>query len=185
MILFDLRYDPIIINTKIATIVLSTISLLFSSSVVFILIAKFDKLVSNKALVHIILSLAISDSMISFAYALGYPYGILCNIQGFLAETFEKCTWLLIDILMINVYWVVIYRRTLIDSKYVYITIASVVILLTFLPLIDSVGYGAPIQGISRCSFVDYNDPYDFKNVSTWVYCSKLYLYLVSFLYLY
>lgn len=160
--------DPVIRNLEIATIVVSLISLLFSSSVVFILLYRYNQLVRGKALISIILLIAAADSLVSLAYSFGYPSdNNLCKFQGLLAETFEKVSWLTTDVLILNIYGIVIMRKILLDMKKTFIVIGTTVTTLTFLPFCNGVGYGG-ITGFVRCSYYNYKDPSNYSPVALW-----------------
>ena len=79
-----LRHDPTIKCIEVLTIIISVISMIFSASVVFILLYKYERLVLGRSLVHILLMIAISDTMVSFSYAAGYPSGNMCKLQVYL-----------------------------------------------------------------------------------------------------
>ena len=166
---YSMENDQVIRNLEIATIVVSIISLLFSSSVVFILLYRYNQLVRGKTLISIILLIAVADSLVSLAYSFGYPpsNNDLCKFQGFLAETFEKVSWLTTDVLILNIYSIIIMRKILVDMKKTCIFIAITVTVLTFLPFSNNVGYGGG-TGIVRCSYYNYKDPSNFSPVALW-----------------
>jgi len=152
---FELKSNTIFITVENATIVISTISLIFSLSVVFILLYRYEALVAGKPLIAIVLFIAISDTLVSLAYSFGYPTGILCNVQGLLAETFEKVSWIATDLLMLNIYGIVVLKKVLISAKLTCIITCLIVILLIIIQYSVGVGYGnsPEYDGISRCSF--------------------------------
>ena len=155
---FDLKSNTLFITVENATIVISTISLIFSLSVVFILLYRYETLVLNKPLIAIVLFIAISDTLISLGYSFGYPTGILCNIQGLLAETFEKMSWIATDFLMLNIYGIVVLKKVLVGAKLSCIITSFIVIVLIVIQYSVGVGYGNSNEydGISRCSFVSF-----------------------------
>lgn len=167
---YSMENDPVIRNLEIATIVVSIISLLFSSSVVFILLYKYNQLVRGKTLISIILLNAVADSLVSLAYSFGYPSedNDLCKFQGLLAETFEKVSWLTTDILIFNIYSIIVMRKILLDMKKTCIFIGITVTVLTFLPFFNDVGYGGSTEGIFRCSYYNYKDPSNYSPVAVW-----------------
>jgi hypothetical protein len=78
----SLKNDPTIKTIEIFTIIISVISMIFSGSVVFILLYKYKQLVMGKTLIHILLIISICDTILSFSYALGYPsLGNICKLQ--------------------------------------------------------------------------------------------------------
>lgn len=76
-----LKNDPTIKCIEVLTIIISVISMIFSSSVVFILLYKYERLVLGRSLIHILLMIAICDTIVSFSYAAGYPSGNMCKLQ--------------------------------------------------------------------------------------------------------
>lgn len=171
----DLRYNQSNIDTEIFLILFSIISLLASSSLVFILLLRYDKLVKDKWLTHVVLMIAISDSFVSLSFSVGYPpKGPLCTFQGFIVEFFEKASWLWTDILILNIYGIVLYKKCLISIKNSHLIIWTVVILLSLLPFTENVTYGG-VGNITGCSFSGNN------NFSKWSALSH-FLLLVSLL---
>ena len=78
----SLKNDPTVKTIEIFTIIISVISMMFSGSVVFILLYNYKKLVMGKTLIHILLIISICDTILSFSYALGYPsLGNICKLQ--------------------------------------------------------------------------------------------------------
>jgi hypothetical protein len=139
----DLRYNQKNIDTEIVVMTLSIISLLASLSLVFILFYKYNKLVKDKWLTHVVLMIAICDSFVSLSFSIGYPPpGRLCQFQGFLLEFFEKCSWLWTDLLILNIYGIVLYKKCLVSIKYGHLVIWSINIILAMLPFTDNVYYG-------------------------------------------
>ena len=68
-------------QVELVTIILSIISLLFSLSVVFILLFKYQKLLEGKVLIHHVLNIAVSDTFVGIAFGMGYPSpGRLCTV---------------------------------------------------------------------------------------------------------
>ena len=101
----DYSYDyQAIDESRIFTIVIATISVLFPLSVVIILIQKYNTLVRGRSLVHYVLCIAIADTMTSFFLAFGYPNGgtVACSIQGFSIMLFQQFSWFYTDVLMIH-----------------------------------------------------------------------------------
>ena len=79
-----LQQEPVILGIEIFTIVISVISMIFSGSVVFILAYKYEKLMVGRSLVHIVMMIAICDTIIAFSYAAGYPSGNMCKLQVYM-----------------------------------------------------------------------------------------------------
>ena len=99
-------------NSRIFTIVLASISVLFPLSVVFILIQRYNTLVRGKSLVHYILMIAIADTMTALFLAFGYPAGtVVCKMQGFGLLLFSRFSWFYTDVLVIQLFNVVVFRQ--------------------------------------------------------------------------
>jgi len=145
---------------ELVTIILSIISLLFSLSVVFILLFKYQKLLEGKVLIYHVLNIAISDTFVGLAFGMGYPSpGLLCTLQGYIGESFEKASWLWTCSLMYNIYSIMLFGKFA-ELFYTFIFIWGVVLILSLLPLVNvSYGYSGNNQ---RCRFTI--DNYDKAN---------------------
>jgi uncharacterized membrane protein len=71
-------------ESKVFTITIGYITLLFPLSVVFILLYSFKTLMKDRKLMILILMISVSDSMASIATIMGYPKGSTCYAQGFI-----------------------------------------------------------------------------------------------------
>jgi hypothetical protein len=114
-------YGPEIEAVNIINIILCQLSTVCSLSVVFILCYKYSKLVRGKSLVHLVLMIAISDSLVSFSLGFGYPlsygsYG-LCYFQGFVSLLFERTSWMFTLFLMINSFGIIVLKRYIYESN--------------------------------------------------------------------
>jgi len=131
---------------EIITIVVSVISMLFSLSVVVILVLHYRKLVSGKLLIHNVFIIAICDTLVSFSYSLGYHIKSqhdICALQGFITTNAERASWMWTDILIMNIYGVIVYQDYIIKNKVIlHITIWTIITVLAFVPLADGVVYG-------------------------------------------
>jgi len=155
---------------EIITITFSSLSMIFSLSVVAILLYRYDKLVLGKSLLHHVLIIAICDSMVSFSYALGYPRNEgLCSFQGFLSLTTEKASWLWTDMLMLNIYGIVICSKYIFKLKAAHVIVWTMVFLFSFLPFINGGIYGISPQylGKRRCGYAGGSDPKAHKHFWT------------------
>ena len=110
---------PAIEQVRIFTIVIATISALFPLSVVIILIQKYDTLVRGKSLVHYVLCIAMADTMTALFLAFGYPRAgtVACSIQGFANLLFSRFSWFYTDVLMIQLFSVVVFKQYLLNIK--------------------------------------------------------------------
>jgi hypothetical protein len=138
-------------QVELVTIILSIISLLFSLSVVFILLFKYQKLLEGKVLIHHVLNIAVSDTFVGIAFGMGYPSpGRLCTVQGLIGETFEKASWFWTCSLMYNIYSIMLFGKFA-ELFYTFIFIWGVVLMLSLLPFVNvSYGYSGTSQ---RCRF--------------------------------
>ena len=82
--------DNTIRSSEIFTIVIGSISIVFPLSVVVILLYKWNLLLKDRPLTLLILQIAISDTMASFATLLGFPQHQLCYAQGFIIFFFAR-----------------------------------------------------------------------------------------------
>ena len=142
---------------EIVTIVVSIISMLFSLSVVVILLMHYNSLVSGKLLIHNVLIIAICDTLVSFSYALGYhtqsQYHI-CAMQGFISINAERASWFWTDCLILNIYGIMVCEKYIIKSKTrLHIIVWTIVILLAFIPYATGVHYGTTSISPVRCGF--------------------------------
>ena len=141
----------------IITIIVSIISMLFSLSVVIILLTHYNTFVNGILLMHNILIIAICDTLVSFSYALGYQsqsYHNICAIQGFISINSERASWLWTDCLLINIYGIIVCHKYIIKKKAMHIIIWFITILLAFIPYINDVGYGTTTtNGKTRCGY--------------------------------
>jgi len=162
----DYSYDyPAIEQARVFTIVIAVISALFPLSVVIILIQKYDILVRKKTLVHYILCIAMADTMTAISIAFGYPYAgtVACSIQGFALLLFERFSWFYTDVLVIQLFSVVVFKEYFLNIKYMHGIVWSLNLLLQFLPLTTGVSYGTDDGGIpdSACFLAGGKGRYD------------------------
>lgn len=130
-------------------IALAVISIFFSGSVVFILLRYYNELVIGKPFVHIILMIAIADTMSSTALSFGFPKDdIICSIQGFTYVFFGRLSWLLLDVLVMQLYYFAKHQKLLFTIRQVHMIIWPFSILLQILPFITSNGYGSPTDDL-------------------------------------
>jgi len=93
----------VIYDIEIATIVVAIITMIFTLSVVFILILHYNTLVKGQLLTYHVLIIAICDTVVAFTYALGYPNANqtgLCKFQGFVALNSERASWFWTNLLV-------------------------------------------------------------------------------------
>ena len=156
----DYTYDPqesLINDARIFTIVLATISLLFPLSVVIILIQKYKTLVVGKSLIHYILMIAIADTMTAFFISFGYPSSYdLCAAQGFGLVFFSRMSWLYTDVLIFQLFYVVVFKRFL-NKRYMDALVFALNIALSLAPLSTGSRYGIRYiyKSMGTCSIND------------------------------
>ena len=145
----DYSYDyQGIEQTRIFTIVIATMSVLFPLSVVIILIQKYDTLVRGRSLVHYVLCIAIADTIAAFFLAFGYPYAgtVACSMQGFITILTQRFSWFYTDVLMIQLFSVVVFKQYLLNVKYMHGIVWSLNLLLQFIPFTTGAIYGSDDQ---------------------------------------
>jgi len=157
-------------QSKILTIVIGTFCTIFPLSVVFILLYRYDKLVKGKRLIHYILAIAISDTMSSFSISLGYPEAnsSTCAAQGFFLLLFSRASWFYTDVLILELFYLIVYKSHLFKIRYHHIIVWSLNILLQFLPYLTGTTYGSDDDGrLVRCSIA--NGTGSFEQSITWI----------------
>ena len=132
-------------NVRIFTIVIGSISTLFPLSVVVILIQKYNTLlVRGKSLVHYVMMIAIADTMTAISIAFGLPEaGPLCSAQAFLNIFFSRMSWFFTDVLIFQLFYIVVFKKYFLSVKYMHCIVWSVNILLQILPYTTGTTYGA------------------------------------------
>ena len=118
--------------TEIATIVIGSISFIASISLVFILLYYSYELLSGKSFMNIILMIAICNTITSICFFLGYPSNHLCDVQGFLLIFSIRAVYLWTDVLVLQLYSVILYKRH-IKIKHMQALVWSICIILQFI----------------------------------------------------
>ena len=136
---------PAIDQARIFAIALASISLLFPLSVVIILIQRYETLVTGKSLIHYILMISMADTMVALFFAFGYPPSgsIACSVQGFGLFFFARMSWLFTDVLILQLFYVVIFKKYFLDKRYMHVIVHTLNMALTLTPLIKGTRYGA------------------------------------------
>ena len=130
------------------TIVIASVSILFPLSVVVILIQRYKTLVIGKSLMHYVMFIAIADTINAFTIALGYPdRGPLCSLQGFLYFFFTRMSWFYTDVLIVQLFFVVLFKKYFLNKKYMHIIVWSVNVVLQILPFVTKSMYGTDDGG--------------------------------------
>jgi len=138
-------YYQAIEQARIFTIVIATISTLFPLSVVIILIQKYNTIVRGKSFVHYVLCIAIADTMTALFLAFGYPAGtVVCKMQGFGLLLFSRFSWFYTDVLVIQLFNVVVFKQYFLNIKYMHCIVWSLNLLLQILPFTTGTTYGRP-----------------------------------------
>ena len=154
----DYTYESLINDARIFTIVLATISLLFPLSVVIILIQKYKTLVVGKSLIHYILMIAIADTMTAFFISFGYPSSYdLCAAQGFGIVFFIRMSWFYTDVLIFQLFYVVVFKSYFLNKRYMDALVFALNIALSLAPLSTGSRYGIAdiYKSISLCFIND------------------------------
>lgn len=130
-------------------ITLAVISVLFSGSVIYILTKYYNELVRGKPFIHLILMMAISDTMSSLALSFGFPKNYAaCSIQGFLFIFFERLSWFWLDFLVIQLYYFSRYQKLLFTIQQIHYIVWPFNIILQLLPFTTKTGYGSPTDDL-------------------------------------
>ena len=156
-------------------IAIGVISFLFPASVVFILLYKYNKLVSGRSLVHYVLVIAISDSIASLCIALGYPNpgSSTCYAQSFLLFFFSRSSWLFTDILILQLFYLMVFKKYFLNIKCMHAFVWPINIVLQVLPYSTGSIYGQWDDGMfanrARCYIVNNKNVDDFVWSDLWV----------------
>ena len=159
----DYSYDyPAIDESRVFTIIIATISALFPLSVVIILMQRYNTLVLGKTLVHYVLCIAMADTMYSLFVAFGFPRGdtVACSIQGFAVLLFSRFSWFYTDVLIVQLFNVVVFKQYFLSIKYMHGIVFSLNLLLQLLPFTTGVRYGVDDDGIptGSCNMIGDGD---------------------------
>jgi len=131
-------------KSEIFAIVIGVISTILPLSVVFILLYKYDILVKGKTLTHYILMIAISDTISAITISFGYPKNNTpaCYAQGFLSLFFGRSSIFFTEIIIIQLLFVIVYRRFFLDIYITHIIVWPLNIILQILPYTTGAYYG-------------------------------------------
>ena len=146
---YEFDYDAIN-SSRIFTIIIGTFSILLPLSVVLILIQRYNALVRGKSLVHYVMMIAIADTMTALTVAFGFPdAGPLCTAQGFIRIFFARMSWFFTDVLIFQLFYIVVYEKYFLNVTSMHCIVWSVNILLQFLPYTTGTTYGTDVDGIN------------------------------------
>lgn len=124
-------------------VVIASLSVLLTGSVVFILIQNYNELVRDKPFVHIILMMALADTMSSIALAFGFPENdIVCTVQGFIFVFFGRLSWFFLDFLVIQLYYFAKYQKLFFTIWQIHYVVWPISILLQVGVFLTKNGYG-------------------------------------------
>lgn len=136
----DIKMIRIVENIQIF---LSTVSLLLTGSVIFILCYKYKELVTGRNFLHWVLVIAISDFISSFGYSFGYPTNkFLCPLQGFLIVIFARFSWFYTVVLIIQAHHVTLYATFLMKKRYFHLIVITLNFILFIIPFTNGCYYG-------------------------------------------
>jgi len=169
-------------DARIFMIVLASISLLFPLSVVIILIQRYDTLVRGKSLIHYILMIAIADTITALFYAFGYPSSIACSIQGFCLVLFSRMSWFYTDVLIFQLFCVVVFKMYFLSKRYMDVVVFTLNIVLSLILFSTGTGYGQDdeVSSIMICNF--YAGKGDDEKEVRWTKYTYLYVLYFSFM---
>jgi len=154
---YDFDY-PAISKSETFTIVLGSLCALFPASVVFILLHRYEKLMKGRRLIHYVFMIAIADTIISIFIALGYPapHTTTCAVQGFVLYFFAKASWFFTDVLIFQLFHVIVYKRYFLKIKYNHMIVWTLNLILQIGPYTTGNAYGQDDDGsgipVIRCS---------------------------------
>jgi hypothetical protein len=82
--------------------------------------------------------------MTAISIAFGYPKtGPLCSAQGFLQFFFARMSWFFTDVLIFQLFYIVVFKRYFLNVKYMHCIVWPLNILLQILPFTTGTRYGA------------------------------------------
>ena len=140
---FDKKLDAAINNARLFSIVVGSISALFPLSVVMILFQRYTSLVRGKSMVHYVMMIAIADTATAITIAFGFPGpGPLCTAQGFLNFFFSRMSWFFTDVLIFQLFYIVVFKKYFLNVRYMHYIVWFVNILLQLLPFTTGTRYG-------------------------------------------
>jgi len=94
--------------------------------------------------------IAIADTMTALTIAFGFPGpGSLCSVQGFIRCFFARMSWFFTDVLIFQLFYIVVYEKYFLNVTYMHCIVWSVNILLQFLPYTTGTTYGTDDDGIN------------------------------------
>jgi len=136
--------------SKIFTIVISVISTVFPLSVVMILLQRYNRLVRGKSLIHYVLCIAVADTLNAIFYTFGYPtsQSIACDFQGFFIVYFSRMSWFFTDILIFQLFYVVVFKRYFLNKQKIHAIIFLLNTTLALIPFSTNTTYGLGDDGI-------------------------------------
>ena len=141
---YIIQHSTAINDSRIFTIVLASISALFPLSVVIILVQRYNTIVRGRSLIHYVLMIAIADTMTAVFIAFGYPPSgsDACSIQGFGRGYFARMSWFFTDVLIFQLFYVVVFKSYFLDKRYMHAIVFTLNMVLALTPLSAGLTYG-------------------------------------------
>jgi hypothetical protein len=135
--------------TRLFAIIIGTFSSLFPLSVVILLTMKYNRLVRGKRLIWYVYNIAIADTIISLSIAMGYPVPntMTCSVQAFLICFFSRTTWFFTDVLIFQLFQVIVFKKYFLKVRYINLIIWSINIILQCLPWSTKTAYNQDDDG--------------------------------------
>jgi len=100
-------------------------------------------LVREKPLIHYVMMIAIADTITSITIAFGFPGpGSLCTAQGFLNFFFSRMSWFFTDVLIFQLFYIVVFKKHFLSVKHMHCIVWPLNILLQILPYTTGTRYG-------------------------------------------
>jgi len=165
---FDDEYLIAIKRTEVAAIVVGIISALFSGSVVFVCIYRYNKLVKGHIFIHYVLMIAFADTLTSLVTSFGFPTNEkLCSCQAFILYFFARISWLYTNALVFQCASVIIFQRKFYLTNYIDFIIWIYNTILQFLPYSTNTSFGMfPFwSGKLRCALKQDNESIEYVDM--------------------
>ena len=88
--------------------------------------------------------IAIADTMTAIFVAFGYPSSgsLACSIQGFCKNYFARMSWFFTDVLILQLFYVVVNKSYFLNKRYMHMIVLTLNIVLSLIPLSTGASYG-------------------------------------------
>ena len=88
--------------------------------------------------------IAIADTMTALFYTFGYPASgtAACSVQGFCFLFFSRMSWFYTDVLIFQLFYVVVFKSYFLDKRYMDVFVLTLNVVLALIPLRTGTRYG-------------------------------------------